>query len=172
MHISVNIFYRYILSRCAGSSGRARSPPRARVASCTRAPAGRRRGWRSPWTPAPWPGQLELSLMSLTFNEVVSISYIYNVAVSLVCASPSDYAVLPPRTLVPGTYVFTVTVSKGNLSSEASMEVGGTGTDISHYFIIIHQCYPGGDHHRQPAHHLAHRPAAQIQPRPGHHRQR
>ena len=30
---------------------------------------------------------------------------------------------LPPRTLVPGTYVFTVTVSKGNLSSEASMEV-------------------------------------------------
>ena len=45
-------------------------------------------------------------------------------AVSLVCASPSDYAVLPPRTLVPGTYVFTVTVSKGNLSSEASMKVG------------------------------------------------
>ena len=31
--------------------------------------------------------------------------------------------VLPSRTLVPGTYVFTVTVSKGNLSSEASMEV-------------------------------------------------
>ena len=32
--------------------------------------------------------------------------------------------VLPSRTLVPGTYVFTVTVSKGNLSSEASMKVG------------------------------------------------
>ena len=31
---------------------------------------------------------------------------------------------LPPRTLVPDTYVFTVTVSKGNLSSEASMKVG------------------------------------------------
>ena len=54
----------------------------------------------------------------------MSSYHTYNVAVSLVCASPSDYAVLPPRTLVPGTYVFTVTVSKGNLSSEASMEVG------------------------------------------------
>ena len=32
--------------------------------------------------------------------------------------------VLPSRTLVPGTYVFTVTVSKGNLSSEASMKMG------------------------------------------------
>ena len=32
----------------------------------------------------------------------------------------SDYAVLPPRTLVPGTYMFTVTVFKGNLSSEAT----------------------------------------------------
>lgn len=79
--------------------------------------------------------------------------------------------VLPPRTLVPGTYVFTVTVSKGNLSSEASMEVGlGLGRYLT--IIITHQCYPGGDHHRQPAHHLAQRPAAQIQPRPGHHRQR
>ena len=47
-------------------------------------------------------------------------------------ASPSDYAVLPPRTLVPDTYVFTVTVSKGNLSSEASMEVGlGLGRTLS-----------------------------------------
>ena len=79
--------------------------------------------------------------------------------------------VLPLRTLVTGTYVFTVTVSKGNLSSEASMEVGlGLGRYLT--IIITHQCYPGGDHHRQPAHHLAHRPAAQIQPRPGHHRQR
>ena len=47
-------------------------------------------------------------------------------------ASPSDYAVLPPRTLVPDTYMFTVTVSKGNLSSEASMEVGlGLGRTLS-----------------------------------------
>ena len=69
---------------------------------------------------------------------------------------------LPPRTLVPDTYVFTVTVSKGNLSSEASMEVGlGLGRYLT--IIITHQCYPGGDHHRQPAHHLAQRPAAQIQ---------
>ena len=45
-------------------------------------------------------------------------------AVSEVSASPSDYAVLPPRTLVPDTYMFTVTVSKGNLSSEASMKMG------------------------------------------------
>ena len=33
---------------------------------------------------------------------------------------------LPPRTLVPDTYMFTVTVSKGNLSSEASMGLGQT----------------------------------------------
>ena len=67
-------------------------------------------------------------------------------------ASPSDYAVLPPRTLVPDIYMFTVTVSKGNLSSEASMEVGlGLGRYLT--IIITHQCYPGGDHHRQPAHH-------------------
>ena len=69
-------------------------------------------------------------------------------------ASPSDYAVLPPRTLVPDTYMFTVTVSKH-----------GGGTTIS-------SSYTNGDHHRQPAHNLAHCPAAQIQPRPGSHRQR
>ena len=55
-------------------------------------------------------------------------------AVSEVSVSSSDYAVLPPRTLVPGTYMFTVTVSKGNLSSEASMEVG---LGLGRYLTII-----------------------------------
>ena len=35
----------------------------------------------------------------------------------------SDYVELEPKTLVPGEYIFTVTVSKNNLSSVESMEV-------------------------------------------------
>ena len=35
----------------------------------------------------------------------------------------SDYVVLEPKTLVPGEYVFTVTVSKNNMTSVESMEV-------------------------------------------------
>ena len=34
-----------------------------------------------------------------------------------------DYVELEPKTLVPGEYIFTVTVSKNNLSSVESMEV-------------------------------------------------
>ena len=146
MHISVNIFYRYILSRCGDSSGRARSPPQALAAWCTRAPAGRRRGWRRPWTPAPWPGQLELSLL-----------------VSDMCCHPASH-----------TGARHLCVHRDRVQGEPEQRgqhEDGTGTDVI-IIIITHQCYPGGDHHRQPAHHLAQRPAAQIQPRPGHHRQR
>ena len=35
----------------------------------------------------------------------------------------SDYVVLEPKTLVPGEYLFTVTVTKNNLTSVESMEV-------------------------------------------------
>ena len=35
----------------------------------------------------------------------------------------SDYVVLEPKTLVPGEYLFTVTVSKNNMTSMESMEV-------------------------------------------------